>query len=276
MNREVPVQLRLWGVRGSCPAAEPENLGYGGNTSCVEILCGSEPPLIFDAGTGIRGLGQGLAQRFAVKGAALNVFLTHFHWDHIQGIPFFAPLFLPSCEVHFHSTRPAAELRQILEGQMQGPYFTARSALKADLQYLEVPPDGVQAGELLIKPFPLSHPGGAAGYLISGPRVRIVYACDHEHGDRAIDRGLREHAQGVDVLIYDAQYTPEEYPRRMGWGHGTWLEAAKVARDAGVRQLVLSHHDPQHNDAAVSEIVSRASAEFANTIGAKEGWTVTL
>jgi len=159
---------------------------------------------------------------------------------------------------------------------MHSPYFTARSAVQADFRYVQLQPDGVQLGDLTIKPFPLCHPDGAAGYRITGPRATIVYACDHEHGDEAIDRQLRENAQSADVLIYDAQFTPEEYEQRRGWGHGTWTEATKVARDAQVRQLVLFHHDPWHDDRAVSDIVARASAEFENTIGAKEGWSLTI
>ncbi len=270
------MRLRLWGVRGSTPAPEPENTGYGGNTSCLEIQSGDGTPLVFDAGTGARGLGLALTQRASGDSAGVEIFLTHFHWDHIQGIPFFAPLYLQSFEVRFHSIHPAGELQRILEAQMRGPYFPAPSAVQAQLQYAEIPAEGVPVGDMLVKAFPLCHPGGSVAYSIRGPRGHIVYACDHEHGNEAIDRGLRERTEGADVLIYDAQFTPEEYTRRKGWGHSTWLEATRVARDAGVRQLVLSHHDPQHSDNAVSEIVSNASAQFENTIGAKEGWTVNL
>lgn len=276
MSQIPQLRLRFWGVRGSTPAPEPGNLGYGGNTACIEVQYGAGPPLILDAGTGIRGLGLALAERLSADPSPISLFLTHFHWDHIQGIPFFAPLYMPSSQLRFHSVRPPAELGAILERQMESPYFSARAAVQSDLRCVQLQSDGVQMGELLVKPVPLCHPGGAAGYRIEAPHGSIVYACDHEHGDETIDRGLRRLARDADVLIYDAQFTPEQYAQRKGWGHSTWVEGASVARDAGVRQLILFHHDPQHDDRSVSNIVEQAQAEFENTIAAKEGWTVTL
>lgn len=276
MSQEAPIRLRMWGVRGSTPSPQPETIGYGGNTSCLEIQRGDEAPLILDGGTGIRGLGLELAKRCDSKRISIAIFLSHFHWDHIQGIPFFAPLFLETFQVRFYSSASPEELRRALEEQMGSRHFPARAAVKADLQYLEIPDDGVQIGGLLVGAFPLFHPGGSTGYSVKGSGKTVVYVSDHEPGDDVIDRHLLEQARGADVLIYDAQYTPEEYPGRRGWGHGTWLEATRVAKDAGVRQLVLSHHDPQRSDQAVTAILAEAVKLFENTIAAREGWTLTL
>lgn len=276
MSRNSILRLRFWGVRGSTPAPQPGNVGYGGNTACLEVQSGEDPPVIFDAGTGIRGLGLALSKRLSADPSPISLFLTHFHWDHIQGIPFFAPLYSPSSQLRFHSVRPPEEISAILERQMENPYFSARAAVRADLHYVQLQPDGIRLGEVLVKPVPLCHPGGAAGYRIDAPHGSIVYASDHEHGNQAIDRGLRNLARGADILIYDAQFTPEEHAQQKGWGHSTWIEATKVALDAGVRQLVLFHHDPQHDDQSVANIVEQAREEFENTIGAKEGWTASV
>ena len=258
-----PLELTFWGVRGSIPTPVAENLRFGGNTACIEIRLPGHPAVIFDAGSGIRSLGNTLPERTPV-----HLFLTHFHWDHIQGIPFFAPLYRPDCETAIYSSADPAELQRILAAQMQPPYYPI--AMPA-ANYRENDPTGTRIGELLIRPFPLHHPNGATGYRIEAPGSIIVYASDHEHGDPETDGTLREQAHNADILIYDAQYTPAEYEQRRGWGHSTWLEAARVARDAGVGRLILFHHDPQRTDAQLDAIVRDAQSEFQNTSAAREG-----
>ena len=136
--------------------------------------------------------------------------------------------------------------------------------------------DGYQTELLTAKPFPLCHPDPTSGYRIETARGVVVHASDHEHGDAALDRTLRQNAEGADVLIYDSQYTPEEYEARRGWGHSTWVEATRVAHDARVKQLVLFHHDPSHDDKFIDQLVEKARAEFPNTIAAREGESIEL
>ncbi|MGA3187064.1 MAG: MBL fold metallo-hydrolase [Bryobacteraceae bacterium] len=252
-----PLDLTFWGVRGSIPTPVAENLGYGGNTACITIRLPGHPPLIFDAGSGIRALGNSLAEE-----TTLHLFLTHFHWDHIQGIPFFAPIYDPACTTIIHAS---ADAERILSQQMQPPYYPVPMP---QLEYRKN--EATQIGDLLIRPFPLHHPNGATGYRIESPEMTIVYASDHEHGDTEADALLRRHAHRADILIYDAQYTPSEYEHRRGWGHSTWLEGVKLAREAEVGQLILFHHDPLRTDRQLDAIVRDAQMGFKNTTAARE------
>ena len=257
------IELTFWGVRGSIPTPVAENLGYGGNTACISIRCGDQPLVILDAGTGIRALGTTLSETEPV-----HLFLTHFHWDHIQGIPSFAPI----QNATIYSSADPAELELLLAAQMRPPYYPV--PMPANLNYRKIIEGSI--GDLVVRPFPLHHPNGATGYRIESSTASIVYASDHEHGDEAADRTLRDYARDADILIYDAQYTSKEYEQRRGWGHSTWREAVKLARDAHVRQLILFHHDPLRTDRAVDAIVREAQQEFPNTIAAREGWSTSL
>jgi phosphoribosyl 1,2-cyclic phosphodiesterase len=269
------MQVRFWGVRGSIPTPAPGNLGYGGNTSCVEVLVDGES-FIFDAGTGIRNLGIDWMTR-APRPEGIRLFLTHFHWDHLQGLPFFQPLYDKRNGVSFHSPRPAAELPGILRGQMAAPYFPVHfDMLPAKARFARVGEAPVPFGQVEISSFALTHPEGSSGYRLRSAAGSVVYAADHEHGVEAADRRLLDAAKNARVLIYDAQFTPEEYPSHVGWGHGTWLEAVKVAEKARVEHLVLFHHDPERDDDAMDEIVEKARGYFPNTVGAREGAVIDL
>jgi phosphoribosyl 1,2-cyclic phosphodiesterase len=266
------MKLKFWGVRGSIPTPEASAMTYGGNTPCIEIRYGNLPPLILDAGSGARRLGQSLMRAANSHPAEAYVLFSHFHWDHIQGLPFFAPLYEQDSVVKFYSSEEPSVLKAILQNQMQRPYFPVDLPAPASAyEYCRIDAEGMPWGDVWVKPFPLCHPGRATGYRIQSPDGCIVYASDHEHGDESYDAVVRDFARGADILIYDAQYTPAEYPAHRGWGHSTWLAGVQIAEEAGVRQLALFHHDPGHDDPMLDEIVARASERFANTMAAREG-----
>jgi phosphoribosyl 1,2-cyclic phosphodiesterase len=270
------MEVRIWGARGSVPTPKAENLRVGGNTSCIDVMASTGERVIFDAGTGIRNLGLAELQH-ADKQHDLHIFLTHFHWDHLQGLPFFTPLYSPDNIITFHSACPSEHLRHVLSGQMTNPYFPVRFDLvAAALNFEQIYGKAFRVGEMEIASFALHHPGGACGYTIDTGGGRVVYGTDHEHGNAEADARLLAMSQGADVLIYDSQFTPEEYPSHVGWGHSTWLEATRVAAAAGVKQLVLFHHDPGHTDDEMFAILEKARREFPNTSLAIEGMAIPV
>jgi phosphoribosyl 1,2-cyclic phosphodiesterase len=269
--RDSAFTLTYWGVRGSIPTPGTAQQHYGGNTTCLSVEGTSGEMLIFDGGTGIRPLGLELAARPELP-SVIHLFLTHFHWDHIQGLPYFVPLFRSDAQIVLHSALPASELRSVLARQMAPPFFPVDfGKLPSQLEFRQTGTAPMECGNLRVQSFPLCHPQSSQGYRIEGGGRIVVFATDHEHGDPNIDANLREVSRGADVLICDAQYTPAEYESHRGWGHGTWLQAAELAAAAQVRQLVLTHHDPQRDDAALSAIEAHARQVFPNTSAAREG-----
>jgi phosphoribosyl 1,2-cyclic phosphodiesterase len=264
--------MRFWGVRGSIPTPCPENLTYGGNTACLEVRLPSGDICILDGGTGAHPLGAALTREMQGSPISLNFFLTHFHWDHIQGIPFFSPLYGQDNHIVFYAHPKIEEIRETLEGQMTNPYFPVDfQFLRAQRKFVSTEGREFVFGETTLQTFALNHPQRAFGYRLQHGSHSLVLASDLEHGDPAFDDVLREAVHGADVLIYDAQYTPEEYDMRRGWGHSTWLQATRVANECGVGKLLLTHHDPSHNDDALDAILVQAKREFANTEMAVEG-----
>lgn len=263
-------RLTFWGVRGSVPTPRRSHLTYGGNTACLELEIPSGARYLFDAGTGIQN-------SLPIPGADVTLFLTHFHWDHIQGLPFYAPLFEAGRSIRFFSSRFTAPLRESLAGQMRPPYFPAAlERVASRCEFEELDEKGFRSGSLEVRPFRLRHPQGCSGYRMESQGAVIAYVTDHERGDPETDAEVLEQARGADLLIFDAQYTPEELTAYGGRGHSSWRDAAEVAAQAGVRQLVLYHHDPDRDDQAVERLTSQARTVFANTEAAREGWTVTL
>lgn len=274
------LRVRAWGVRGSIPTPSPGVLKFGGNTPCVEVTladqfgCGSR--MILDAGTGIRNLGMELSKQ-RCQDKDFHIFLTHFHWDHVQGLPFFSALYDRQATITFYSSRDPEVLREILWGQMVTPYFPVRfDDIAASVSFVQVGSTPMNFAGAQVSSFCLTHPQGATGFKIVFAGKTVVYATDHEHGQEAADLRLLNAARGADLLFYDSQYTPEEYPNRIGWGHGTWLEATKVGTAAEVKRLVLFHHDPGHDDEQMERIVELAQEKFANTTAATEGELIII
>jgi phosphoribosyl 1,2-cyclic phosphodiesterase len=273
------MKVKFWGVRGSIPVPGPETVRTGGNTVCVEIRTDDREVVIIDAGTGIRKLGIDLLRHAPDRLVAVLLF-SHTHWDHIQGLPFFEPARTKHNRlVILGEQRVGMRLEQVLAGQMNDAYlpFTLED-LYADLLIKDVH-DGEQlvlGDRTTALARRLPHPGGAFGYRITCQGKTVVYASDVNHPPHGLDPVVVELARNADLLIHDAQYTPEEKRERQAWGHSSWLEAVQVAQEANARQLALFHHDPEHNDKVLYEIERQAQAIFPSTFLAREGIEVTL
>ena len=270
------MEVRFWGVRGSIPTPEVDRLRYGGNTTCLEIgTPGQREPVIIDCGSGIRALGDELLRRQARR---IHILLTHFHWDHIQGLPSFAPLFQPGVEITIYSHRSTLESCLLLAAQMADPFIPVQfNEVGSQVDFRQVEPGKeLTIGALKIDPFLLNHPQGAVGYLFESEGHVLVHAADHETGVAEIDAGLVRAARGAGLLVMDAQYTPEEYPSKIGWGHSSYAHAADAAQAAGVKQLLLFHHDPAHSDDFLDQMQADALKLFAATGIAREGMAVEV
>jgi len=243
---------------------------FGGNTTCFYSEVEPSNYLIVDAGTGLRRLQHALGGR----SGRFTILLSHYHWDHIQGLPLFAPLYDKDSEVVVYGAgESGAEVSDILTGAIRPPWWpiTPADAI-ARVTYLPFG-DSIEVGPVTVDHTALNHPQGVTAFRMRADRS-IVIATDHESGDPAADERLAEFASGVNVLIHDAQYTPEEHQLKKGWGHSNFASAATMARDAGVGQLVLTSHDPDRTDDGVASMRTGARAIFARTEAAYEGMTI--
>lgn len=271
--------VRFWGTRGSIATPGEGTIRYGGNTSCVEIVSDAGDIILIDAGTGAAALGRALiAQQRAQRG---HILITHTHWDHIQGLPFFAPLFTAGAEWRIYGPRALSQsLRDVLAGQMDYAYFPVTlNAFAANVQFHEVVEGGFSIGEVRVTTQYLNHPALTVGYRLEADGASVVYASDHEPHSPHAGEGRPDQAESgdlahveflrdADLVIHDAQYTAGEYPGKIGWGHSTVEYAVDSALAAGVRQLALYHHDPARNDEEVDRLVEAARARVASAAGA--------
>jgi phosphoribosyl 1,2-cyclic phosphodiesterase len=268
------MKIKFWGVRGSTPTPERRNSRYGGNTTCIEVRLANGTLIILDCGSGLRSLGKSLLREFGEHPIHGYVLMTHFHWDHIQGIPFFGPLYRKGNAFLFHSVlRKGLELKGAVEGQMVNPYFPVdMSAMGAVRHFFDLDERPIDLNGAIISSAPLNHPQECVAYRIDADGASFVLATDTEPGSPFHDHSVRELAKGADVLVYDAQYTPEQVVGdKRGWGHSSWLEGTRIARECGVKQLILIHHDPDNDDAFVDGLVQKARQEFPRVKGAAEG-----
>src|SRR5262245_9969293 len=269
------MHVRFYGTRGSIATPGPHTLRYGGNTSCVEVQSNAGTLIVLDMGTGAAVLGRELIARgVPVRG---HVLISHTHWDHIQGIPFFAPLFVPGNEWDIYAPRGFGQtLRDTLAGQMQYSYFpVGLEQLGATIRYHELVEGWLRVGDVEVTSRYLTHPALTLGYRLEADGVAVVYACDHEPHSRLLATGSGDisgedgrHAEflaGADLVMHDAQYLASEYPQKIGWGHSTVEYALAVARSAGVKQLALTHHDPRRDDAAIDDLVQSLHSEALHT-----------
>jgi len=293
------MKVRFWGTRGSIPTPGPSTVHYGGNTSCVELRAGDQI-LIFDAGTGIRDLGNYLLQEFNSRPLTLHVFLSHTHWDHIQGFPFFLPAYEDRNTLHLYGP-PGRDksLEKILKVQMDLDYFPIELGdLSPNIQVHEVRLPQ-KLGKLTVEPFYLNHPALCLAYSISDGKRKVVYATDNEpyhdllrqQNRRAsqtsdfptyLDEKFVEFLSRADLYIGEAQYTNVEYKEKKGWGHSPLESTVRFAVQANVKKLALFHHDPLHDDQFIDRMIEDAKqlvgmyAGQTECIGAREGMEIIL
>ena len=273
-------KIRFWGVRGSIPSPGQDTIRYGGNTPCVEMQVNGER-LIFDGGTGLRCLGKQMMTEGPVQA---RIFFSHYHWDHVQGFPFFEPAFTPQNRFRIYGAvaLDGSTVEQRLGMQMLHPNFPVSLQIMAsNLSFHDLQPGEVlELDSIAVETALLNHPGKAMGYRVTANGYTAVYATDTEHFEDRLDENLVHLARQADVLIYDATYTDDEYNdpamSKKGWGHSTWQEAIKVAKAAGVKKLVIFHHDPSHCDDFLDDVAAAARERFVGAVMAKEGMEIVL
>ena len=273
-------RIKFFGVRGSISVSGPEFQEFGGNTTCV-MLEGPERTVILDAGTGIRKLGKELMEdpKIGIERPCYLLF-SHFHWDHIQGLPFFGPAYDPKRTFTISAIgkeRTGMDLRSIFEVQMQEEYFPVKlDGMGANIEFLHIMDDEYGVENASVRAVRHNHPGGAYSYRLQDLEGKVVVFCtDIEHGDE-IDQNIVELARDADVLIHDGQYTPDELPRYKGWGHSSWEQAVEVAQQANVKQLIVTHHDPDHDDEFLLDIEKQVQQRFSNARLAREDMEIVL
>jgi ribonuclease BN (tRNA processing enzyme) len=279
------VIVRIWGARGSLSAPGPATVGYGGNTSCVEVELADGTTLILDAGSGIRELGQRLADR---DPGVLHVCLTHLHLDHVEGLGFFGPLWMSGWKLQFWGPPSATTtLRDRISRYLSPPLFpVGLSEAPAEAIFEDVPRDPWRVGSALIEAETVEHRGPTVGYRIEDEGQVLVYLPDHEPYLTAALDDEPEWISGwalaarADLLLHDSQYTEDEYAHRLGWGHSSVAHAAAFSRAAGVRQLAMFHHDPMRSDRELEELYDQVAAvvrdEQEPPLIAREGLEVAL
>lgn len=277
------MHVKFWGVRGSIPTPGPDTLKYGGNTPCIEVLTQDNERIILDAGTGIRVLSLELAKNMPVS---CSIFISHTHWDHIQGLPFFIPLFVPGNEMAVYGTPDPVSMKSIrdaLSDQMVYRYFPVREAeLKAAISYQTLKENQtVRVGSASVTTILMNHPVLNFGFKIQENGKSLFYSGDHEpyyniYGDEnkdfkkyekhILDRreNIVDFIKGVDVLVVDSQYTEEEYQAKKGWGHSTFRSSVELALEAGIPKVILTHHEPTRSDDQLDAVLAGLHREYAD------------
>ena len=293
------MHVRFWGTRGSIASPGPNTTRYGGNTTCIEVRTNNDELIILDGGTGIFRLGNELVKRLPKR---TSIFVTHTHWDHIQGFPFFTPLFIPHQKVHFYGTFDPVydkSLKEILAGQMEYCYYPVReSELKANIEYRSLKDrETVTVGSAQVTPVMMNHPVLNFGYLIEADGQKVFFTGDHEPMSniyseddaefeefeviiRARNDAIYDSIKEVDLVITDSMYTAAEYPEKRGWGHGSFKSCIEMADLIDAGRIALTHHEPTRTDNDLDMIFERLKSQYAHVspelIVAQEGMVIDL
>ncbi|MTI10873.1 MBL fold metallo-hydrolase [Curvivirga aplysinae] len=269
--------VKFWGVRGSIACPSPQHIGFGGNTSCVEVNAGGER-LIFDAGTGLKGLGEAMVQE---EGGSAYILLSHTHWDHINGFPFFTPAYMPNFKLKVMAghVRHEGGILKLFRGQMAQPFFPIPlEAMQSDMVFEDFTSgeEIVINDQVIVKTAALHHPNGATGYRVEYKGRAVCYVTDTEHIPGETNENVVELIRDADLVIYDCTYTEEEFVSKVGWGHSTWEEGIRLCKLANARMMAIFHHDPSHTDDVMEQIERNARNEWNGAIVAREQMKITI
>ena len=280
------MRIKFWGVRGSIATPGLETSFFGGNTSCVTVNAQGKS-LILDAGTGIRVWGQQLTRRGRHR--EYHLLLSHFHTDHLAGLPFFRPLFERNTRLHLYGPKGRQPLKRVIADFLAEDFFPVPvSRIPAMLCFHHLSHRSFNIPPFKVTPFRSNHPGKALGYLIQTPKTRLAYLCDHEPirsfshikgvPPSQYEKDLGEKLSDIDLLIHDSHFTDQEYPRYRGWGHSPWSYPLRLAKKYRIKQLVLFHHAPEHNDQRLKNLFEKLNRQgIKGSIHlAREGEVITL
>ena len=275
------MKIKFYGTRGSIPVSDPDFMEFGGNTTCLFISGIDEGAgtLIMDAGTGIRKLGKDIMNGNIKAGEEISLGFTHFHWDHIQGFPFFALAYNPESKIHISTAgkRKIQNLKDIFSTQMQSIYFPVQlENMGAQIEFEKYNTD-VVVGEkgAIVNIIEVNHPGGCIGIRFKFNKKSVVFCTDIEHPDE-IDEDVVKLSMNADVLIHDAQYTDEELLTHKGWGHSSYSQAIEVAERSNVKQLIITHHDPDHNDEFLRKMEKNCQERFKDLVFARDNYELSF
>lgn len=272
---DADVRFRFWGVRGSLPSPGPDTVIYGGDTPCLEITT-ETTRVILDCGSGIRRLGNAIMDE--PDDRETFILLGHPHFDHVCGLPFFTPIFIPGQRFRIGAAEPH-DMRLLMPRLFCRPFFPVEEAmLGSEIEYFQPEPSGRMQlnDEVSIVTRPLNHPGGCTGYRVEARGVAIAYCSDTEHIEGETDENVLELMDGADLAIYDSAYTAQEYPNHVGWGHSTPDEGARLATIAGAKQLALFHHNPTRTDAQIAAIEAKLQETHPFAFAGRDGMELTF
>lgn len=272
------MKIKFYGTRGSIPVCDREFLEFGGNTTSIKITRDDGRVSILDAGSGIRNLGKDLIKE-GFNQPELFIGFTHFHWDHIQGFPFFAPAYNPNMVINILAMgkdRDINNLQGIFEGQMKPEYFPVPlERMGATFNFLKMDKNTWENNDAKVKVIKQNHPGDSYGYRLEDNDKTVVICTDIEHGNSILPE-IVEFCKGADLLVHEAQYTSEELESHRGWGHSSYNQALEVAEKAGVKRLAITHHDPEHDDKFLANIEKECQKRFSNCVLARENMEIVL